>query len=73
MAEITNSKELVDIFANEVSLAVEKAVDCWMSQIEDVLGDVKLTSFEKLQATRAIIGTYKRLTGKSWLECHRVA
>jgi hypothetical protein len=73
LTAIALPKDFVEAIAGEVSLAVEKAVDCWMSQIEGVLTDVKLTSLGKLNAADEILKKYKRLTGKSQLECHRAA
>jgi hypothetical protein len=73
LAAIALPKDFVQTIAAEVSLAVEKAVDCWMSQIEGALTDVRLTSLGKLNAAGEILEKYKRLTGKSQLECRRVA
>ena len=73
MAAIALPKDFVETLAGEVSSAVEKAVDCWMSQIEGVLTDTRLTSLGRLNAVVEILQDYKRLTGKSQLECHRVA
>jgi hypothetical protein len=73
LAATTLSKDLVETIAGEVSSAVEKAVDCWMAQIERVLTDGKLTSLGRLNAAAEILEDYKRLTGKIRLECRRVA
>jgi hypothetical protein len=73
LAAITLPKDFVETIADEVSSAVEKAVDCWMSQIDGVLTDTRLTSLGRLNAVVEILENYKHLTGKSQLECHRVA
>jgi hypothetical protein len=59
---------LVDIIATEISCGVDRAVECWMSQIEQALTDVQLTSLGRLQAVRQILEQYKSLTGKARLQ-----
>jgi len=62
------SENVVDVIASEMARGVERAVDCWMSQIENAITDVHLTSLGRLNAVTEILGKYKSLTGKIHLE-----
>ena len=68
MASIATPTDLVDAIASEMAVGVERAVECWMSQIEHALTDVHLTSLGRLNAVREILDQYKQLTGKAQLE-----
>lgn len=61
-------REIVSVIANEMACGIERAVDCWMSQIDQVLNDIHLTSLGRLNAVREIVSNYKNLTGKDRLE-----
>lgn len=67
MASIAVPGNLVDIIATEMASGVDRAVECWMSQIDQALGDVRLTSLGRLQAVKQIVERYKDLTGKAQL------
>lgn len=69
MASTIVQRDFVDLVAQEMSHGVEKAVDCWMSQIEDAATDARLTGLDRLRAVTEILQNYKRLTGKA--ELHR--
>jgi len=56
--------DLVDIIASEMSVGVDRAVECWMSEIEQALTDIHLTSLGRLNAVCEIVNEYKQLTGK---------
>jgi len=62
----------VNVIASEMANGVERAVDCWMSQIEGALSDVRLTTLGRLSAVREILEKYKSLTGKETLEGRNV-
>ena len=51
-----------------MAVGVDRAVECWMSQIEHALTDVHLTSLGRLNAVREILDEYKNLTGKVQLQ-----
>jgi len=51
-----------------MAVGVEKAVECWMSLIEEALTDPYLTSLGRLNAVRAILEEYKQVTGKAHLK-----
>ena len=57
------SENVVDVIAGEMARGVERAVDCWMSQIEQAVTDVHLTSLGRLNAVTDIVQAYKSLTG----------
>jgi hypothetical protein len=50
-----------------MSVGVERAVECWMSEIEQALTDIHLTSLGRLNAVCEILEEYKKLTGKTQL------
>jgi hypothetical protein len=59
--------DLVNVIASEMSVGVERAVECWMSEIEQALTDRHLTSLGRLNAVCEIVNEYKQLTGKTHL------
>jgi len=68
MASVAVPGNLVNIIAAEMASGVDRAVECWMSQIEQALFDVRLTSVDRLQAVKEIVERYKSLTGKTQLQ-----
>jgi len=59
--------DVVNVIASEMASGVERAVECWMLQIEQALTDVQLTSLGRLHAVQEILSNYKQLTGKTAL------
>jgi hypothetical protein len=55
-----------------MAIGVDRAVEYWMSQVEQALTDVHLTSLGRLNAVRGIVDEYKQLTGKAQLQDRRV-
>jgi len=72
LASTAIGTDFVEVVANEMARGVEKAVECWMSQVEQALTDVHLTSLGRLNAAREVLDQYKRLTGKAQLGCRRI-
>ena len=72
MATVAIPREVVDAIASEMACGVERAVDCWMSQVEQALTDPRLTTLGRMNAVREIVDRYKNLTGKEELGCPRV-
>ena len=72
LASTATPADFVDAVASEIAVGVERAVECWMSQIEHVLTDVHLTSLGRLNAVREIVDEYKHLTGKAQLQGRRI-
>jgi len=64
--------DLVDAVASEMAVGVERAVECWMSEIEQALTDPHLTSLGRLYAVSEILNEYKRLTGKAHLKSRSI-
>jgi hypothetical protein len=58
---------LITVIAQEMSCAVDRSVEYWMAQLDEVLTDTRLTTLGRLNAVSAILARYKRLTGKSQL------
>ena len=67
MAGMATPGTLVEIIASEMSSGVDRAVECWMAQIEQALTDVRLTSLGRLQAVKQVLEQYKNLTGRAQL------
>ena len=65
MASTAIDRELVQLIAEEMAYGVEMAVECWMSEIDEALTDVHLTTMGRLNAVREIVENYKQLTGKA--------
>jgi len=59
--------DIVNMIAGEMAAGVDRAVACWMDQIDQALTDVHLTSLGRLNAVRDIVTHYKKLTGKPTL------
>lgn len=59
--------DIVNVIASEMASGVDRAVECWMLQIELALTDVHLTSLGRLNAVQEIVSNYKKITGKTAL------
>lgn len=64
MATTAIPTDLINVIASEMSVGVDRAVECWMSEIEQALTDTHLTSLGRLNAVCEIVNEYKQLTGK---------
>ncbi len=64
----TPSKEVVQAIAGEMAIGIERAVDCWMAEIDLVLADTRLTTLGRLYAVKDVVERYKKLSGKKSLE-----
>ena len=71
MATTAVSREIVDAIVGEMIWGVDRAVECWMSEIDHALSDPQLTSLGRLYAAREVVERYKRLTGKAELQARR--
>ncbi|MBZ5572012.1 MAG: hypothetical protein LAO09_09040 [Acidobacteriia bacterium] len=71
MTSAAISEDVVDAIASEMALAVDRAVEWWMSQIDRSLTDPHLTSLGRLTAVREILENYRDLTGKAQLATPR--
>jgi len=68
MSSVSANLDLVSLVAAEMSAGVERAVECWLAQVEHALTDTQLTTLGRLNAVRDILARYKTLTGKTQLE-----
>ncbi len=68
LSKASFSEDVLDVIASEISHGVERAVECWMSQIDQALNDAHLTSLGRLNAVTEIMHRYKSLTGKTQLQ-----
>jgi hypothetical protein len=72
LSSTTIPADIVNLIASEMASGVERAVECWMAQVEQALTDARLTSLGRLNAVNEIVRDYKRLTGKSALNGERL-
>ncbi len=72
MASTAIHREFVDLVAAEMASGIDSAVECWMAQVERALTDMRLTTLGRLNAVRETLDDYKRLTGKTNLDCRRL-
>lgn len=69
MATATINRNVVlDAIVNEMAAGVDKAVECWMAQIERIFEDTRLTTLGRMKAIHEVVERYKQLTGKDHLE-----
>jgi len=68
MSTVSANADLVSLLAAEMAAGVERAVECWLAQVEHALTDTQLTTLGRLHAVREILDRYKTLTGKTQLE-----
>ena len=69
MATATINRDvLLNAIVNEMAAGVDKAVECWMAQIEQIFEDTRLTTLGRMNAIHAVVQHYKQLTGKDHLE-----
>ena len=65
---IPASRDLVEEIATELAFGIERAVDCWMAEMEQALTDTRLTSLGRLYAAREVVERYKSLSDKKRLQ-----
>ena len=73
MATSTVNREFIEAVAAEMWSGIHAAVGCWMGRIEQVLQSRNLTTLGRLQAVQEILAEYKRVAGKTELDCQRSA
>jgi len=57
----------VQIVASEMSTCVDRAVERWMTELDSILNDTRLTTLGRLQGISAVVTRYKNVTGKAEL------
>jgi hypothetical protein len=60
---VADQQALVEAVAAEMSHGITSAVDFWMTQIEDALGDPHLTTLDRLNAVQEILKHYRNDSG----------
>jgi len=71
LATTALATDFIQIVASEMSSGVERAVEYWLTQIDQILLNDKITTLGKLTAVQGVLRNYERLTGKSHLEFAR--
>jgi hypothetical protein len=64
MATTALNLDFVEAVASEMSAGIDRAVECWLAQIDQALSDNKLTTLGRLNAVQDVIRKYKQLSGK---------
>ncbi len=67
MACCPTNTDVVSVIATEMASGVERAVDLWMAQFDEVMADHRLTTLGRLNAVQDILESYKAATGKATL------
>lgn len=62
-----NQNVLLNAIVREMASGVDKAVECWMAQIEQIFNDTRLTTLGRMNAIHEVVQRYKQLTGKDRL------
>jgi hypothetical protein len=70
MATAAITSNFVEVAANEIASGVDRAVECWLAQIDHALTDNQLTTLGRLNAVQDVLRKYKSLTGKIHLKSH---
>lgn len=65
---LSSRNDFIQAIAEQMASCADKAVECWMAELDSVLADPALTTLDRLQAVNAVISRYKQLTGKSRLD-----
>jgi hypothetical protein len=60
-------EDILKTMVMELASGVDRAVECWMAQIEQIFCDSRLTTLGRMNAIRELLDRYKQLTGKSQL------
>jgi hypothetical protein len=59
MASNVISRDLITVIAQEMSCAVERSVEYWIAQLDEVLTDTRLTTLGRLNSVAAVVAPYK--------------
>jgi len=68
LATTAISADFIQIVADEMSAGVERAVEYWLTQIDQIVTNDKITALGKLTAVQGVLRNYERLTGKGHLQ-----
>jgi hypothetical protein len=60
-------EDMLKTMVEELASGVDRAVECWMSQIDQIACDSQLTILSRINAIREVVDRYKSLTGKEHL------
>jgi hypothetical protein len=70
--EIT-TEDFVKTVAAEMACGVDRAVECWLAQVDQALEDGHLSAPARMDAIRAIVQKYKRVSGKQRLGARKAS
>jgi len=58
LASVATGRELIEAVIDEMHDGIERAVDYWMIQIEDILRDPHLTTLGRMHAVQEVVNRY---------------
>jgi len=58
LASVATGRELIEAVIDEMHDGIERAVDYWMIQIEDILQDPYLTTLGRMNAVKDVVNQY---------------
>jgi len=58
LASVATGRELIEAVIDEMHDGIERAVDYWMIQIEDILRDPYLTTLGRMNAVKEVVNRY---------------
>lgn len=64
------NRDLIEAVSAEMCAGIDCAVGFWMSQIEDVLEDSRLTTLGRLQAIKEVLGAYRHCSAGEFTKGH---
>ncbi|HZQ22373.1 MAG TPA: hypothetical protein VFA89_06195 [Terriglobales bacterium] len=73
MATSAMDREFIEAVAAEITMGIDTAVAYWISRIESVFQNPRLTTLGRLQAIQVVVAEYKVNKGKVNLETTRGA
>ena len=62
VATLAANRDLIEAVVAEMSDGIDCALEFWVSQIEGVLQDPRLTTLGRLHAVQEIVSQYRRAT-----------
>jgi hypothetical protein len=68
LATTASPTDFINIVAAEMSSRVERAVEYWLAQIDQIVTNDKIALARQLIAVQEVLQDYKRLTGKGHLK-----
>jgi hypothetical protein len=72
LATVAIPADFINIVATEMSYGVEKAVEYWLAQIDQIVLNDKIAPELKVIAVQDVLRNYQRLIGRGLLKFARI-